>query len=57
MSTTFNILFDIRKKLDYKWDKVFKNGTSKICGRQSLKNLKGRTKVGTDKYLLYHHKN
>ena len=24
-----------------KWDKVFKNGTSKICGRKPLKNLKG----------------
>ena len=24
-----------------KWDKVFKNESSKICGRQSLKNLKG----------------
>ena len=24
-----------------KWDKVFKNGPSKICGRQPLKNLKG----------------
>ena len=23
------------------WDKVFKNGPSKICGRQHLKNLKG----------------
>ena len=23
------------------WDKVFKNGLSKVCGRQSLKNLKG----------------
>ena len=23
------------------WDKVFKNGSSKICGRQPLKNLKG----------------
>ena len=22
------------------WDKVFKNGSSKICGRQPLKNLK-----------------
>ena len=22
------------------WDKVFKNGPSKICGRQSLKNSK-----------------
>ena len=25
----------------YKWDKVFKDGTSKICGRQPLKNLNG----------------
>ena len=24
-----------------KWDKVFKNETSKICGRRPLKNLKG----------------
>ena len=23
------------------WDKVFKNGPSKTCGRQPLKNLKG----------------
>ena len=23
-----------------KWEKVFKNGPSKICGRQPLKNLK-----------------
>ena len=23
------------------WDKVFKNGPSKICGRHSLKDLKG----------------
>ena len=23
------------------WDEVFKNGPSKICGRQPLKNLKG----------------
>ena len=23
------------------WDKVFKNGPSKICGRQPLKNLLG----------------
>ena len=23
------------------WDKLFKNGPSKICGRQPLKNLKG----------------
>ena len=25
-------------KIKYKWDKVFKNGPSKICGRQPLKN-------------------
>ena len=24
-----------------KWDKVVKNGPSKICGRHPLKNLKG----------------
>ena len=24
-----------------KWDKVFKSGLSKFCGRQHLKNLKG----------------
>ena len=23
------------------WDKVLKNGPSKICGRESLKNLNG----------------
>lgn len=23
------------------WDKVFKDGLSKICGKQSLKNLEG----------------
>ena len=23
------------------WDKVFKSGPSKICGRQPLKNVKG----------------
>ena len=28
--------------LTLKWDKVFKNGPSKICGRQPLKNLKGQ---------------
>ena len=27
--------------LPYIWDKVFKNGPSKICKRQPLKNLKG----------------
>ena len=28
-------------KFRNKWVKVFKNGPSKICGRQPLKNLKG----------------
>ena len=27
------------KCLTIEWDKVFKNGPSKICGRQPLKNL------------------
>ena len=27
------------------WKKVFKNGPSKICGRQPLKNLKGYGQV------------
>ena len=26
--------------LNIKWDKVFKNGPSKICGRQPLKNVR-----------------
>ena len=33
------ILDQNKIKID-KWDKVFKNGPSKICGRQPLKNLK-----------------
>ena len=28
-------------KVSIIWDKVFKNGPSKICGRQPLKSLKG----------------
>ena len=31
----------IFKNLDHKWDKVFKNGPSKICGKQPLKTLNG----------------
>ena len=27
--------------MNLKWDEVFKNGPSKICGRQPLKNMKG----------------
>ena len=30
-----------RKPRPIIWDKVFKNGPSKICGRQPLKKLKG----------------
>ena len=39
-SFTFFLCFlsDIRCKI---WDKVFKNGSSKICRRQPLKNLNG----------------
>ena len=29
------VLCEVRSK----WDKVFKNGASKICGRQPLKNF------------------
>ena len=31
-----NIIFT-----DHIWDKLFKSGLSKFCGRQPLKNLKG----------------
>ena len=34
---SFIALFE---ELKFKWDKVLKNGTSKICGRQPLKNFK-----------------
>ena len=40
---------DVRE--DMKWAKVFKNGPSKICGRQPLKNLKG---YWTNEIHLYH---
>ena len=33
-SRTFFVVLDI-------WDKLFKSGPSKICGRQPLENLKG----------------
>ena len=35
------ILFESALLLFIRWDKLFKNGPSKICGRQPLKNLKG----------------
>ena len=36
------LLYNFRKLLTdiLKWDKVFKNGPSEICGRPPLKNLK-----------------
>ena len=37
-----------------KWNKVFKNGPSKIFGRQPLKNLKGFVKAVFHKFCLVH---
>ena len=37
-ATTTRVLSFILNNI---WDKLFKNGPSKICGRQPLKNLKG----------------
>ena len=37
---SLNLFIKITRTI-IKWDKVFKNGPSKICGRQRLKNLKG----------------
>ena len=42
--TTFNVLIvsaPILSVASHIWDKVFKNGPNKICGRQSLRSLKG----------------
>ena len=36
------------------WDKVFKNGPSKICGRQPLKNVKGYGLLGPFLNTLSH---
>ena len=36
-------------KICFIWDKVFKSGPSKVCGRQSLKNLK---EYGLLKYII-----
>ena len=38
----------------YIWDKVFKNGLSKICGRQPLKNLKEYDLLGPFLNTLSH---
>ena len=39
-----NLLSDVQEHFSHtanvKWDKVFKNGQSKTCGRQPLKKLK-----------------
>ena len=46
-NVTFNrTVLNIRNKYGailccYIWDKVFKIGSSKICGREPVKNLKG----------------
>ena len=36
----------------YSWDKVFKNGSSKICGRQPLKHLKWYGQLNLPQILL-----
>ena len=41
MNDLFLVVVFILKLICFIWDKVFKNGPSKICGRQPLKNLKG----------------
>ena len=33
------------------WDKVFKNGPSKICERQPLKNLKGYGRLSSTNFV------
>ena len=33
--------FFLTLRLSFIWDKVFKSGLSKFCGRQSLKNFEG----------------
>ena len=38
---TFNIRPVSRGEKSLIWDKVFKSGPSKVCGRQPFKNLKG----------------
>ena len=45
-----------KNELANNWDKVFKNGPSKICGRQPLKNLKGSNflKALFHKFYLVH---
>ena len=39
-----NLILKLKTKMkdlrNINWDKVFKNGPSKICGRRPLKNLK-----------------
>ena len=40
----------------YIWDKAFKSGPSKICGRQPLKNLKGSDHIPSDFLKAVFHK-
>ena len=37
--SSFDVETFILVPANYIWDRVFKNGPSKICGRQPLKNL------------------
>ena len=46
------VKFSTTKKLLKNLDKVFKNGPSKICGRQPLKNLKECGQVLLDQFLI-----
>ena len=39
--STFSVFLFLTSIQDFNWDKAFKDGPSKICGRQPLKNLEG----------------
>ena len=41
MTFTRLFYFEYVTVAGFNWEEVFKNGSSKICGRQPLKNLKG----------------
>ena len=41
IASKYNIIFVKISPHLYTWDKVFKNGPNKFCGRQPLRNLKG----------------
>ena len=46
-------LFKNTKYYKNKWDKVFKSGLSKVCGRKSLKNLEGYGLVWEIGFLMF----